>query len=70
VDLSERSAGGGRENESTGNCWIIGEHGDRERISDGGVDLIKAQYIHVWNVKAKTSWLINIHLKMKYSGVK
>jgi hypothetical protein len=28
-----------------------------------GGNLIKAQYIHVWNVKAKPPWTINIYFK-------
>jgi hypothetical protein len=35
--------------------WILGEHGDREWVSNGEeeVDLIKAQYLQTWSTKAK-----------------
>jgi hypothetical protein len=26
-------------------CWILGKHNDRERVSNGGDNLIKALYI-------------------------
>jgi hypothetical protein len=29
------------------NCWISGEHGDREYVSNGDVNLINAWYIQV-----------------------
>jgi hypothetical protein len=44
--------------------WILGEHGDREWVSNRGgeVNLIKAWYIQAWITKAKPPWTINIHL--------
>jgi hypothetical protein len=30
--------------ERTVSCWILGEHGNRERVSNGEANLIKAQY--------------------------
>jgi hypothetical protein len=33
----------------TVNCWILGEHGDREWVGNGreGVNLIKAWYVYI-----------------------
>jgi hypothetical protein len=44
------------------NCWIIEVWGDRERVKEW-VNLIKVQYIHVWNTTAKPLWTLNICLK-------
>jgi hypothetical protein len=49
-------------------CWIIGEWGNRGRISNGGVKLINYYiyiyiYICVWNTKTKHPWTINMCLK-------
>jgi hypothetical protein len=47
--------------------WILGEHGDREWVSDGGeeINLINAWYIQTWSTKSKPPWTVNIHLKKK-----
>jgi hypothetical protein len=29
----------------TASCWMLGEHDDREWVSNGGINLIKAWYI-------------------------
>jgi hypothetical protein len=51
------------------NRWILGEHADREWVSNGGgVDLIKAQYIPTWSTKVKPPWTINIFLINKMKG--
>jgi hypothetical protein len=47
----------------TVSCWTLGEHGDRERVSNGGANLIKAWYIQAWSITAKPPWTINIHFK-------
>jgi hypothetical protein len=39
-----------------GSCQIVGEHGNREGISNKvikEVNIIKIQYMHVWNTKLK-----------------
>jgi hypothetical protein len=41
----------------------IRECGDRERVSNGGVNLIKAWCIQAWSTKANPPWTINIHFK-------
>jgi hypothetical protein len=43
--------------------WTIGEQGDRERVSNGGGNLIKAPYMHIWNTEAKPLWTNDICLK-------
>jgi hypothetical protein len=54
----------------TVSCRIVGEQGDRESISNRGVNMIKAQYIHVWNTKLKSPLIINTHLRKEGQSVK
>jgi hypothetical protein len=49
----------------TANCWILGEHGDRETVSNAEVNGIEAWYIQAWNTKVKSAWAININQKYK-----
>jgi hypothetical protein len=49
----------------TVSCWILGEYGDRERVSNVGLIWLKAQYIQSWSAKATPPWTINIHFKKK-----
>jgi hypothetical protein len=51
------------EDSITINCWIKGNQGDIERESNRGENMIKVQYIHVWNSKAKPPLTLNIQLK-------
>jgi hypothetical protein len=37
----------------TEDCWTIGEQGHRESISNSEVNLIKVQYMHVWDTTVK-----------------
>jgi hypothetical protein len=39
----------------------IGKHGDRERVSNERVNLIKTRFIQVRNAKVKPHWTTNIH---------
>jgi hypothetical protein len=54
----------------TVSCWILGEYGDRGRVSNRGegLNLIKAQYIQTWSTKAKPPWIINVHIILKNEG--
>jgi hypothetical protein len=45
----------------TVSCWILWEHGNGERESNGGDNFIKAWYIQAQSTKAKPHWTINIH---------
>jgi hypothetical protein len=53
----------------TVSCWILGEHGDREWVSNTGemVNLIKAWSIQNWSTKTKLPWAINA-LNLKNEG--
>jgi hypothetical protein len=35
----------------TESCWMLGKHGDKERVSNGWELIYKARYIQAWSTK-------------------